>query len=120
MGDCEDQAILEAAYLESCGFETAIALIHDPAHPTYGSFYHATLLVHINDTDAFYSQYPSGYLWNLGYVDPYEGFTWHWLDPTWDVPFGSTPAWLQGYLDYGGLTFDIMSIAICDIDGTIG
>ena len=121
MGDCEDQAILDAAYLESCGFETAIAVFHDPTHPTIGSFYHGTLLVHIEDTDAFFSQYPGAYLWTFGSIDPYYGdFTWCWLDPTWDVPFGSTPGWLQGYLDYGGLTFDIMSIAFCDIGGAVG
>ncbi len=121
MGDCEDQAILDAAYLESCGFETAIAIFHDPDHPTLGSFYHGTLLVHIEDTSAFYSQYPTTSLWTFGSIDPYYGnFTWCWLDPTWDIPFGSNPAWLQDYLDYGGLDFDIMSIAFCDLGGAIG
>lgn len=121
MGDCEDQAILDAAYLESCGFETSIAVFHDDAHPLYGSFYHGTLLVHIEDTTAFNSAYPSGVLWNFGPSDPYyeDGYTWCWLDPTWDTPFGSIPAWLQGYIDGDGISTAFCSIAICDIDGTI-
>ncbi len=117
MGDCEDQAILTSTYLESCGFETAIAISHDPAHPTLGAFYHGHLLVHIEDIMAYYDLYSSP-LWHLGGIDPYEGYTWAWLDTTWDVPFGTTPSWLQ---DYGGLiTWDIMTIAFCDIDGTVG
>ena len=118
MGDCEDQAILVSAYLESCGFETAIAISHDPAHPTIGEFYHGHLLVHIEDTIGFNALYPSTNLWTLGGIDPYAGYTWCWLDTTWDIPFGSTPSWLQ---DYGGsIGWDIMTIALCDIDGDIG
>lgn len=121
MGDCEDQAILDAAYLESCGFETAIAIIHDEAHPLYGSFYHGTLLVHIEDTTAFHTVYPGGILWRLGTSDPYydDGFTWCWLDPTWDTPFGGTPAWLQGYMDASGISETFCTVAFCDIDGVI-
>lgn len=117
-GDCEDQAILCSAYLESCDFETAIAIIHDPSHPTEGEFYHAACLVHIEDTSTFSSTYPSCDLWNLGSNDPYyPDYTWCWLDSTWDVPFGSEPSWVQ---DYGGsLSWDICSIAFCDIYGTI-
>jgi len=118
MGDCEDQAILDAAYLESCGFETAIAMIHDPNHPTYGSFYHGTLLVHIEDTDSYNSIFPFHPLWNLGVIDPYGGSTWSWLDPTWDIRFGWSISWLD---DYGGsISTDICSIAICDINGSVG
>jgi len=120
-GDCEDQAILCAAYLESCGLETAIMIFHDPNHPTLGEFYHGVPLVHIEDTDAFYSTYPSyGGLWRLGVYDPYypDEYTWCFLDPTWDVPFGSKPSWLT---DYGGsISFSYCSVAFCDIDGAIG
>ena len=119
MGDCEDQAILDASYLESCGFETMIAISHDPNHPTYGSFYHGSLKVHIEDTDAFYAMYPFCPLWrSSGVIDPYyPDYTWCWLDPTWDVPFGSVPSWLA---DYGGsIPYSVLSIAICDIDGGI-
>ena len=117
MGDCEDQAILAAAYLESCGFETAIAISHDPAHPTIGAFYHGHLLVHIEDTIAYNSLYPSTNLWTIGGIDPYEGWTWAWLDTTWNVPFGSNPSWL---VDYGGsIGFDIMTVALCDIEGDV-
>ena len=119
-GDCEDQAILTAAYLESCGFETIIVISHDPSHPTYGAFYHGSLLVHIEDTSAFWVLYPDAYLWNFGGVDPYSEYTWCWLDTTWDVPFGSTPLWLQDYIDFGMITTDIVTLAFCDIDGFIG
>jgi len=121
MGDCEDQAILTATYLETCGFETAISVFHDPAHPTLGEFYHAVLMVHIEDTDAFYSMFPDGILWAFSEIDPYypPDFTWCVLDTTWDVPFGSIPSWLQDYIDIGGITEDIVSDAICDINGGI-
>lgn len=118
-GDCEDQAILCAAYLESCGFETAIAIFHDPTHPTLGEFYHGVPLVHIEDTDSFWDDYPSCGLWHLGGIDPYEEFTWCWLDTTWDVPFGSEPLWIQDYKTEG-MSWDIVSIALCDIGGSIG
>jgi hypothetical protein len=121
MGDCEDQAILAATYLESCGFETAFVGSHDPDHPTLGPFYHGTLLVHIEDTSAFYTAYPSGYLWSLGIDDPYDpDYTWCWLDPTWDVPFGSTPSWLQDYIDYAvDIGYDNHTVVICDVNGTV-
>ncbi len=115
MGDCDDQAILDATYLESCGFETAIILIRDPDYP--GGLYHYGLFVHINDTDAFHAMY-SCPLWDFGDIDPYENFTWCCLDPTWDVPFGGIPGWLQYYA--GGFPTDICSIAICDPDGSVG
>jgi len=120
MGDCEDQAILTAAYLESCGFETIIAIHHDPDHPTLGEFYHGTLLVHIEDNSTYYMTYPSANLWSLGSSDPYyPNYTWCWLDPTWDIPFGDTPSWLQDYIDFGGLAYDNLTIAFCDIGGLI-
>ena len=130
-GDCEDQAILLASMIERNGwfetiddtnyyydFDVAFAFHHYPAHPTLGPFYHATLLVHIEDTDDFNSRYPSGTLWSLP-SDPYEGYTWCWLDPTWDVPFGSIPSWLQSYRDNGGLTMDVLSIAYCSVNGPV-
>jgi len=117
MGDCEDHAILDASYLESCGFETAIARIHDPDHPTLGDFYHSACLVHIEDTSAFWSQYPSCGLWRFSSGDPYyPEYTWCWLDSSWDVPFGSEPLWLQ---DYSYLSYSICSIGFCDIDGAV-
>lgn len=117
-GDCEDQAILTAAYLESCGLETAIMVFHDPSHPTLGDFYHSVPLVHIEDTDAFWDDYPSCGLWRFSNGPYYPEYTWCFLDPTWDVPFGFEPSWLD---DYGGyISFSFCSIAFCDIDGVIG
>ncbi len=116
MGDCEDQAMLAAAYLESCGFETAFVISHDPAHPVRGPFYHGSLLVHIEDTTEYNNLYSAG-LWSLGSLDPYTGSTWCWLDPTWDIPFGDIVPWVD---EYGGsITSDVFSIAFCDIDGTV-
>lgn len=113
MGDCEDQAILTATYLESCGFETGIMVFHDPNHPTLGEFYHVVPLVHIEDTNAF-----SNNLWRFTNDPYYPNYTWCFLDTTWDVPFGSNPSWLD---DYGGfVSFSYCSIAYCDIDGVIG
>ena len=120
MGDCEDQAILCSAYLESCGFETVVAISHDPNHPTLGEFYHGHLLVHIENTAAFWALYPTTYLWTIPNDPYYPDYTWCWLDTTWDVPFGSVPSWLQDYVDFGGLTTDVMSLAFCDIDGAVG
>ena len=118
MGDCEDQAILCAAYLESCGYETALAIFHDAENPNFeGGFYHGTLLVHIEDTTAYYDTYSAG-LWSLGGYDPYEGYTWCWLDTTWDTPFGTKPGWLQYYSD-NGITWDDFTLALCDLDGDI-
>ncbi len=116
MGDCEDQAILTSAYLESCGFDTAILISHDPNHPAYGEFYHGSLWVHIEDRDAFWSLYPTTRLWSIdGGIN-----LWCWLDTTWNIPFGSTPEWLQYYIDFEiPLTWDIISLAICDIGGTV-
>lgn len=114
LGDCDDQAIFDAVYLESCGFETALAFVHDSNHPTYGSFYHASLFVHIEDTTEYYSRYSTS-LYSLGGVDPYPGYTWCWLDPTWDIPFGDVIPWTVGYSP----GWDVLTIAICDIDGAI-
>jgi len=115
MGDCEDQAILTSAYLESCGIETAIVINHDPSHPTLGAFYHGTLWVQIEDSTAFWSLYPTTGLWSIG-----GGVTlWYWADTTWNVPFGSIPSWLQDYIDFGTIiTSDIITLSFCDIGGS--
>ncbi len=119
LGDCEDQAMLCSAYLESCGFETALAMFHDAENPEFeGGFYHATLLVHIEDISNFQFWHPLCPLWNLGDIDPYEGFTWCWLDPTWDVSFTSRPGWMQYYRN-NGINDDDLTGAICDLDGAI-
>lgn len=127
MGDCEDQAILLAAYFEASSWvvgatwtrwEAVIAMQHDPAHPTLGAFYHGTMLVHIHDTAAFASSYPSTSLWTIP-NDPYSGYTWHWLDPTWNVPFGGTPSWLQAYITHGGLSTSVVSMAYCEAGGAV-
>lgn len=126
-GDCEDQAILCASYLENCYFvnatgnfpyETAVAIIHDPSHPTYGALYHGVLLVHVEDTTDFWSRHPTTSLWRFGSSDPYyPDYTWCWCDPTWDTPFGVEPAWLPPY--GGSISFSVVSIAFCEQGGTV-
>jgi hypothetical protein len=120
MGDCEDQAMLCAAYLESCGFETAMALFHDDDHPTLGGFYHGVLRVHIEDPIAFTLKYPLCSLWRMAEnIDPYwPDYTWVWVDPTWDVPFGSEPTWLLPY-KITGISYTDMTVAICDLNGAV-
>jgi hypothetical protein len=131
LGDCDDQAMFLASYLEECyffnasgsyPFQVALAVHHDPSYagsyaPLIGQpFYHVSLLVHIEDIVAYNLAYPLHPLWSLGGADPYSGFTWCWLDPTWDTPFGTKPAWLNGY----SMSFaTILSIAICDIGGNV-
>ncbi len=93
-------------------------IFHDPSHPTEGTFYHGVPLVHIEDTGAFNSMFPSYGLWRFTNDPYYPEYTWCFLDPTWDVPFGSEPSWLA---DYGGsISFSNCSIAFNDIDGTVG
>lgn len=128
MGDCEDQAMMCAAYLErdyfergveNVYFQTAFCLFHDPQHRDYGEFYHAALIVHIEDTDAYWDEYPSTYLWRFGYNDPfYPDYTWCFVDPTWDTPFGTHPAWLDYYNDEG-ISYDVFTIALCDVGGDV-
>ena len=118
MGDCEDQAILVSAYLESCGFETMFAAFHDPNHPTLESLYHGVLLVNIDDINDFYSKYPSGSLWSFG--NDINNNSWCFIDTTWDVPFGSNPSWLQDYIEFGGITTENITIIYSDINGIVG
>lgn len=106
LGDCEDQAVLDAAYLRSCGFEVAVGVWHDDFHPVYGSFYHGTLWINLDldgngiidpDEDTPYNE--------IRWTFDGSPYTWVALDPTWDTPFGETPAWLQGYIDNGISSF---------------
>jgi len=112
--------MLCAAYLESCGFETAMAVFHDDDHPTLGEFYHGVLRVHIEDTTAFYLRYPLCSLWRMAEsIDPYwPDYTWCWIDPTWSVPLGFEPAWLLPY-KVTGISYADMTVAICDLDGAV-
>ena len=116
-GDCEDQAIFTSAFLETCGQETAIILIHDPDYND--GFYHAALILHITDIFWFNFWYPLADLYSLGGIDPYSGYSWCFIDPTWDINFGSTPSWVSHYKSVG-FSWDTSTIVICDIDGAIG
>ncbi|MHA1904987.1 MAG: hypothetical protein ACXADL_15105 [Candidatus Thorarchaeota archaeon] len=128
MGDCEDQAIMCASYLERDFFrigevdtyyQTALAFFHDDDHRDLGEFYHGAVLVHIEDTDAFETDYPATSLWSLGSSDPYyPDYSWCFVDPTWDVAFGNTPSYMNAYLDEG-LSYSFFTVAFCDIDGVI-
>ena len=120
-GDCEDQAILTAAFLESNGFETAMLIIHDDNHSVYGSLYHGALIVEIRNVTEFRVRYPSATIINMGYINP----NWEWgmfIDTTWNTPFGTNPDWLEDYVLYHPLWNDVLqywTIGFCDIDGFI-
>ncbi len=120
LGDCEDQAILTAAYLESCGFETAIGIFHDENNPEFsGGFFHGVCFVKIDDTDAFKLMFPNWVLWRFSH-EPVGEYSWCLIDTTWDVSFGSIPPWFDYYWDNPGeLTLDTLTRVICDIDGVI-
>jgi len=123
MGDCEDQAILCASHLESCGFETAMLIVHDEGNPEFlGGFYHGALFVKLDNMTAYWEKYPNTTVWNMAWWDD----TWTeggiLIDTTWNVPFGTEPAWIQYYLDTYSLWSEltpIWTIAFCDIDGFI-
>ena len=95
-GDCEDQAILDAMLLESCGYETIIANVHDDDQNRTGresGLHHGFLWVKVNPEDNW-----SARLWRFG-----EGeYEWLLLDPTWNISFGSTITWVD---DYNKLNF---------------
>lgn len=121
-GDCEDQAILCAAYLEACGFETAVLVTHDENNAQYGSFYHGALFVKLDNMTAYLERYPGAFVWNMAWWDSSWGQGGVLIDTTWDTPFGTQPAWLQYYLDTYSLWSEltpIWTIAFCDIDGFI-
>lgn len=106
-GDCEDQAILATTYLESCGFDTIMVVIHDPNYPD-GGLYHGVCMVQISNKWDFWELYPNTPLLYFGASVE----RWSFIDTTWDVDFGDIPGWL----DYFPLD---MSFAFCDIEGVI-
>ena len=118
-GDCEDQAILCAAYLESCGFETMMVTIHDPDWNGGSGLYHGVPMIWWNNTWGSNPQHGFSFWWD---GTKYNDGWWMFLDTTWDTPFGTDPTWLQWYKDT-----DIMQIfdenkfssAVCDIGGYV-
>jgi len=122
MGDCEDQAMLAAAYLESCGFEAMMVVIHDPTWNAGAGLYHGVLMVWW-DTLAWGAM-PSG-TWGFGFASDgakYDNGLWMFLDTTWDTPFGTDPAWLQWYEDTGisqVFNYQYFNYAVCDIGGWV-
>ncbi|MFW9965244.1 MAG: transglutaminase domain-containing protein [Candidatus Sifarchaeia archaeon] len=119
MGDCEDQAMLCAAYLESCGFETMMVIIHDSEWNSGSGLYHGVPMVWWDNT---WGVRPAG-TWGFGFAGDgvkYDDGWWMFLDTTWDTPFGSDPAWLQWYVDTDiNQVFDNskFSYAVCDYNG---
>jgi len=121
-GDCEDQAILAAAYLESCGFETMIVGIHDPDYQGDQGLYHAVPMIWWDNDWGQRTQ--RGFY--FGGVDQskyiYDEGWWTFLDTTWDTPFGTDPAWLQWYevMDINQVfDYESFSYAVCDLDGWV-
>ncbi len=121
LGDCEDQAMLCAAYLESCGFETMMVIIHDSEWNSGSGLYHGVPMIWWNNT---WGARPSG-TWGFGFAgdgSKYDNGWWMFLDSTWDTSFGTDPSWLQWYVDTDiNQVFDYnkFSYAVCDLNGWI-
>lgn len=120
LGDCEDQAILVAAYLESCGFETMMVIIHDSAWDSGAGLYHGVPMMWWDNTWGPHPQDGFSFTSFTGNDTKYDNGWWMFLDTTWNTPFGTDPAWLQWYIDtdpYQVFNFDKFSYAVCDTDG---
>jgi len=121
MGDCEDQAMLAAAYLESCGFDAMMVTIHDPDWNGGSGLYHGVPMVFWPDA---WGTRPAG-TWGFSFSGDgikYNDGWWMFLDTTWDTPFGTDPAWLQWYVDTDlNIVFDSskFTYAVCDINGWV-
>ena len=94
LGDDEDQAIFEAAYLRSCGFDVAVGSFHDDAHPTLGALYHNVLRVNLDHNgDGVVDEDESRnnhwwYKWSLNGSPQ----TWIILYPSLDEAMGDYPS----------------------------
>jgi len=122
MGDCEDQAILTAAYLESCGFDTMIVVIHDPEWNYGQGLYHGVPMIWWNNTWGARPSETWGFYYGYNDPMPYGEGWWMFLDTTWDTPFGTDPAWLQYYKDtdiYRVFNYEVFSYAVCDYNGWV-
>jgi len=124
MGDCEDQAMLAAAYLESCGFETMMVVIHDPEWYNDTGLYHGVPMVFWNVTA--WGDLPAGFKVALGFggagPEYYNHGWWMFLDTTWNTPFPIGPSWLDWYLAVGGsqwFDYTKFTYAVCDLDGWV-
>ena len=103
LGDSEDQAIFEAAYLRSCGFEVAVGSFHDDAHPTLGSLNHSVLWLNIDyNGDGVVSdeECMSNHWWYKWSLDG-SPETWIILYPSLDEQFGDYPDWFLDYIIAG-------------------
>lgn len=90
-GDCDDQTILAATFLEASGYETIIGYIGDDNETgVQDDFYHAFLWVKVEN---FSYPYLYADLWRFG-VKEYE---WLLLDPTWNIEYGYSVDWIIDY-----------------------
>lgn len=93
IGDCEDQAILTATFLEAAGYETIICSVRDINQTgVFEDFRHAFLWVKVVN---FSYQYLNADLWRFGEGD----FEWLLLEPTGSTVYGSTASWIASYDD---------------------
>ena len=90
-GDCEDQAIVISAMLETLGFETALSIINDEENDLYHSF---CLVKNSADID---------YQGTLLQSDDYSelGQIWFVLDPAYNHMFGEDSSWMDNYRENG-------------------
>lgn len=116
--DCEDQAILVAAYLESCGFESMMVVIHDPEWEGVGLYHGVAMVWWDNDWPGSVPQFGLSFAAD---GPKYNNGWWLFLDTTWDTEFGTSPSWLNWYLSEGGgwFNYDIFTYAVCDEGGWV-
>jgi len=90
-GDCEDQAIVVSAMLETLGFETALSVIDDEDN----DLCHCFCLVR-NSGDINYQG-------TLLQSDDYSelGQIWFVLDPAYNHMFSEDPSWMDNYRENG-------------------
>lgn len=86
-GDCEDQAIVVSAILETLGFETALSTIHDEENDLHHAFCLVKNSAGIN--------YQGTSLQSDDYSE--LGQIWFVLDPAYGHKFGEDPSWIEYY-----------------------
>ena len=90
--DDKDQAIALSCLLESCGYETALCLIHDKNLTKYGEDGLRHVFCAVKKGNFQYG----GTLIQL-YKYSQDGSNWLVLDPAFNHTFGSDPEWMSNY-----------------------
>lgn len=99
-GDCEDQAMALCFLLESCGYETALCMIHDKNLTKYGpdGLHHVFCVVRKNGFEY------NGTLIQLHRYSEY-GNSWIVLDAAFSHLFGEDAEWMDNYRMENGTVY---------------